>query len=264
MPDSHPLGAVVIGWEHFEPGSHGTPHLQVYFELHDTRVRRSQVAWWFPRGWWEMRYGSPREAADYCVKDGVFRSRGKFSWEREKEAAKSPIRADHVSAATRQYWAELIEQIQAHRTFAEVCTDPNLSGRCARMMQWAHLTWLSRPKALIALDFTTPGFWWQARFELFLRKVSPDDRKVIWVVNPGGCSGKSKFVKWAALARRWLIGLSSDMKSTASLWQGAPVVLFDIPRGGKVDYTVLEALKDGVMIQTKYEVLHLCCVMALF
>ena len=65
VPDLYTLGAVVVGWEHFRPGE-GTPHLQVYFELVDTKkCRIEQVRRWFPRGHWEPRRGTPEEAASY-------------------------------------------------------------------------------------------------------------------------------------------------------------------------------------------------------
>ena len=245
VPDFHELGAVVIGWEHWQPGQ-GTPHLQIYLELKSTRVRLNQLRVWFPKWHWEPRRGAPLEAADYCRKDGTYRQRGRFSYEPDPV-----LRRDEYDR--QQWWRNLIERIQEKDAFFEVCSDPDLCRYIVNKMQWAFKVWESRPRGIPNIDLGASGFRWQKRFTCFLDHVPTDDRKVTYVFDPAGGKGKSKFVKWAAAARGVMVACANDRKNNSSMYWGQKVVLIDVPRDEALDYVTLEKLKDGLLVQTKYE-----------
>lgn len=246
VPDAHDLGAIVIGWEHWRPADAAaglTAHLQVYFELKSTKARLTQLRVWFPRAHWEPRRGTALEAADYCRKDGTYRERGRWSYS---------YTVDRASSA-REWWQQLVQLIQSKATFAAVCTDPDVGRHVFNKVQWAYKVWEARPRPPTALDMAAPGFRWQLRFAVFLDGTPPDDRKITYVLDPIGGTGKSKFVKWAASARGWMVACANDRKNNASMYWGQRTVLVDVPRDERLDYVCLEKLKDGMMVQTKYE-----------
>jgi hypothetical protein len=122
-------------------------------------------------------------------------------------------------------------------------------------MAWARSVFECRPRLPMILNMETPGFWWQKRVLLFLQQTKPDDRTVIWIHEPIGNRGKTKFCAFLCRNFGYLIG-ANDHKSDCSLWDGQAVVLVDLARcAGKVSYASLEMYKNGMCLQTKYEVL---------
>jgi len=102
---------------------------------------------------------------------------------------------------------------------------------------------------------TTPGFKWQARFRHFFNSVPSDDRTVHYVFDATGNKGKSKFARKMCADDNWMYAPVNDQKSCASLWEGQKGVIFDTARSrGEPNYEIIEELKNGVMVQTKYEV----------
>lgn len=68
-----------------ETGSEGTPHLQGYISL-KTRCYLSALKKWLPRAHFEVMKGTPRQASDYCKKDGDFQEDGVLPEEQTKAA----------------------------------------------------------------------------------------------------------------------------------------------------------------------------------
>jgi len=65
----------VIGREH---GESGTPHLQCFFSLKKA-LRRSALSALVPRAFLDRANGTPKQASDYCKKDGLFSEGGDLS-----------------------------------------------------------------------------------------------------------------------------------------------------------------------------------------
>jgi len=87
---------------------------------------------------------------------------------------------------------------------------------------------------------------------------SPDDRKIIFVVDPVGNMGKSWFLKWwiskyPASTQRLSIGKRDDLAFAIECHR--KYFLFDIPRTQSefMQYSVLEQLKDRMIFSSKYE-----------
>lgn len=59
-----------------EKGNNGTPHLQGYVEF-ENKKSLAQLKEACPRAHWEPARGNPKQASDYCKKEGEFTEMGK-------------------------------------------------------------------------------------------------------------------------------------------------------------------------------------------
>lgn len=100
---------------------------------------------------------------------------------------------------------------------------------------------------------------WQAEIEkLYL--TDPDDRKVNWWWESKGNVGKSAFVKYMVVKHNALFcdgGKKSDLVNLVfnANMDDCKCIIWDLPRGtkGKVSYSTIEAVKNGMVCNTKYE-----------
>lgn len=100
---------------------------------------------------------------------------------------------------------------------------------------------------------------WQQSVEALLLK-EPDDRKIYWFWESVGNIGKSAFVKYCVVKHRVLFcdgGKKSDIINLVfnNDMDRSRCVIWDIPRAsrGSVSYSALEAIKNGLVCNTKYE-----------
>ncbi len=100
---------------------------------------------------------------------------------------------------------------------------------------------------------------WQIQIDNCL-SYEPDDRTIYWIWSEKGEMGKSTFCKYLAYTYKAVIcgkGVYSDIMNimyNANLDE-TELVVFDLPRnnGNKVSYSALEAIKNGMICNTKYE-----------
>lgn len=102
---------------------------------------------------------------------------------------------------------------------------------------------------------------WQSYFiEMFAG--SPDPRKIIWVYDPHGNTGKSEFVKFCAFHYGANFLGWSKYSDVANLVNGAErksIFLFDLVRTKPKDvsagdlYSAIESIKSGLINNTKYQ-----------
>jgi len=100
---------------------------------------------------------------------------------------------------------------------------------------------------------------WQKDIEDLIL-TDPDDRKIHWFWDTEGEKGKTQLMKYLVATHKCLpcvggkfgdimnLVFNQDMDETTA-------VLFNIPRGHreKISYSSLEAIKDGMIVNTKYE-----------
>ncbi|CAB9516722.1 unknown protein [Seminavis robusta] len=103
-------------------------------------------------------------------------------------------------------------------------------------------------------------FKWQQDLVSYLNDHDPDPRKILFIVDEKGNGGKSELVrnkKWLFPGKDVFTIPPKDTVSMASLFpdNGTDIVLFDCPRKKQHDlaYDFLENLKDGRIVQTKYQ-----------
>ena len=206
-------------------------------------TRFVQLKEWFPRCHWENSFArNPIDAAQYCKKEGMWKERGFLTPKRQPESPSD--------------WMQIITLIQSMPTWINVIANPSLLPLVSRNMNWARQIWEARPRLPPDLDVYAEGFKWQARFEIFLTRTKPDDRTVVYVANHSGNIGKSQFVKFMCAKHSHMMGVADDFKANCTMWEGQGVVFFDVARAQRLDYGVVEKLKDGVLIQTKYEIIY--------
>ena len=91
----------------------------------------------------------------------------------------------------------------------------------------------------------------------------PDDRKINWIWEPTGCTGKTTFAKWIFLNYDDVIVLSgrgSDMKNGIVMYEKTnhklpKIVIINVPRCNLdfLSYTGIEEIKDMFFFSGKYE-----------
>lgn len=226
-----------------ETGESGTPHLQGYFIL--KRRRRvgqlSQVPG-LTRAHLEVARGTPEQASTYCKKDGDYSEFG------ELPTSSQGKRTDFECL---KEWCKDRDVPPSDLDLAE--NFPSLFGRypkaCRRFAD------LFGPR----FKFMGEGVElrpWQSSLENVLLD-EPIDRKILFVVDPQGNTGKSWFIKyWLTKdgdSQRLSVGKRDDL--AFAIDPKCSVFLFDIPRGQSefIQYSVLEQLKDGIIFSPKYE-----------
>nr|WAE42263.1 MAG: replication associated protein [Cressdnaviricota sp.] len=101
---------------------------------------------------------------------------------------------------------------------------------------------------------------WQVELLLMLNGL-PDNRTVIWVIDPVGGCGKTVFCKHLCSTRRALYtnGKAADCKYAITEWFASgkllDMVLFDFTRSVEnyISYEAIESIKNGIFFSTKYE-----------
>lgn len=84
--------------------------------------------------------------------------------------------------------------------------------------------------------------------------IDPDDRKIIWIWDPEGCTGKSKTTRYICLNYNACM-FQGGKKDIAYAYKGQKICIFMFSRTteGKVSYDAIESLTDGMVFSAKYE-----------
>ena len=88
----------------------------------------------------------------------------------------------------------------------------------------------------------------------------PDDRSIYWYWDEAGNIGKTQFMKYMCVKHKALPCVGGKFGDIMNLvfnqdMDETNTVIFNVPRGHreKVSYSSLEAIKDGMIVNTKYE-----------
>jgi len=100
---------------------------------------------------------------------------------------------------------------------------------------------------------------WQIQMDNCI-SYEPDDRTIYWIYSKNGGMGKSTFCKYLAYTYNAVICGKGNYSDIINIMYNANMdntnlVVFDLPRnnGNKVSYSALEAIKNGLICNTKYE-----------
>jgi hypothetical protein len=261
----------------------GTLHIQGFCEF-PTNMRLSAVcslAASLPaaiRGsHWEVKLSKyVDDQVAYCTADDAQKQAIKNREKRQKgEPEDAPLAGGRVFGTQVHYWGERPVRRQGKRSDLDDLGDfvkANSSGSSSRRMKeiaqrfpGCVIKYHSGIEKLVTLTANVPPpkqlsslRLWQA--ELFRVLDSPaDDRTVWWFHDQEGGTGKSTFVSW--MYDKYpdeVLFLAGGHKDMAYLYHGERIVFFDIPRSSGQQwaehlYSFGEALKNGVLISTKYQ-----------
>jgi len=97
--------------------------------------------------------------------------------------------------------------------------------------------------------------WWQSAVEETLLS-KPDFRTIYWLWDSKGNIGKSSFSKYAAVKLGATVLNNGSFSDLAfAIPENPKIIIFDLPRTieGRVNYTAIESLKNGMIFSGKYE-----------
>lgn len=239
LADSEEVEYLVFG---YETGASGTPHLQGYVcfsSVHRLGAARALVG----GGHLEIKRGTPKQASDYCKKEGLFFESGDL-----------PV-AQGSRMDLEEYKNWVIRYQEEHGDVPgerEVVMEwPNLYGRYrSNIMQM--LQALREPPQFDTNEFRE----WQSSLDTIL-SFTPDDRKILFYVDPVGGQGKSWYQRFKLTSDPDNVQLLSAGKRddiAHAVDEQKSIFFFNVPRGGMefMPYTVLEQIKDRVLFSPKY------------
>lgn len=236
--DSPHVSYAVVGRE---VGENNTPHLQGFIIFDGNKRFNAAKQLIGPRVHLELAKGSAKQASDYCKKDADFDEYGscpgssgnKGQWEQVKDwcDGRTSIPSDY----------ELFEAF------------PSLYGRYKHALRDVCRLRIKVDSRVIG-DTLRP---WQRDLEQLLQQ-QPDDRRITFVVDEAGNSGKSflaryYYKKYPGTAQLMSVGKRDDMAHCID--ENRRVFFIDVPRGSMeyLQYSILEMLKDGFVFSPKYE-----------
>lgn len=221
-----------------EVGDSGTPHLQGFLILQAKKtLNQVRLLPGLGRAHLEGTRGTSLQAATYCKKDGDFDEFGELSTPGQR-----------VDFTEFIQWVK-DQEIKPHmRDVGE--TFPHIYCRYYAAAQRAIQDFSPRP-SLVVGELRD----WQRRLVQMLEQPA-DDRKVIFVVDENGNSGKSWLTRYLYSERddvqRLGVGKRDDL--AYAIDETKSIFMFDVPRGGMefLQYSVLEMVKDRMVFSPKY------------
>lgn len=238
-------------------------HFQCYIELYKKQRRPTKQ---FPKGChFEARQGSDVAAREYCTPDYKYSAMhsgkptpphkiGKTKAELE-ELYGPPVEFGvfkPVTAGQRTDIDEWHESIKSGKTLDEVMLlfpqeTLKHSGGMAAYFNAFHRVNPPPPEITELRE-------WQLDLEKIL--LGPvDDRKIIWVSDPSGNSGKTAFIKYMVCKHKAFATSNGKSADIAHAWKGEKIVLFNFPKSSiaHINYGVVECIKDGLISSPKYD-----------
>lgn len=222
-----------------EIGESGTPHLQGFICFRD-QLRFNRVQALLP-GCHLSVARTVQEAADYCRKDGDFEEFGTI-----------PVNASGKRSDIDDF-KEAVANGEV-KTFRDALL--NHSAIYAKYPRFVHSyleAKLTKDKVLVRHELRN---WQSVLFADLERQV--DDRKIIFVVDEVGNSGKSWFCDYVRELKTNVQILTPGKKADMAYeyYTATEILFMDAPRSKQSDYIqydFLEDIKNGRIFSTKYE-----------
>lgn len=110
-------------------------------------------------------------------------------------------------------------------------------------------------KNSIFINLPTTLYDWQKKIVDLVSKPCTDDRTIHWFWDPEGCKGKTTLCKYL-ISKHNATLIAGATKDIAFLIPDRPtIIIMNITRTTeeRVNYSALEACKDGLIVSTKYE-----------
>lgn len=229
-----------------ETGESGTPHLQGYVIFPAAiRLPTAKNRLGIQRAHFEVTRGTPKQASDYCKKDGDFEEFG------ELPAATQGRRSDLES------FYEWADEFARENGRAPTTPEVAQSQHVACLTRYPGVTRIARLRLFqpLAIDGAVLRDWQSRLLDRLAQET--DDRKLIFVIDEIGNTGKSWFVNYylshhPCSAQFLSVGKRDDIAHAVRTH--VRVFLVDIPRTCMqyLQLPVLEQLKNGLVMSPKY------------
>lgn len=215
-----------------------TPHLQGFVIFHSPLRLNSVKLQVSNRAHLEVARGSSDEAATYCKKDNLF-----------EEFGQVPIAGKTNRYDDFKQW--VLEQPTKPSAYLIATTFPSLFLQNGRIMEFVDLIFPNNP--VVEGEFRPYQQVLVDRLAL-----PPCDRKIIFVVDTVGNTGKTWFTKkyfslFPDSVQQLSVGKRDDIAFAIN--ESKRIFFFDLPRSSSefLQYTVLEQLKNGAVMSNKYQ-----------
>ncbi len=222
-----------------EVSESGTPHLQgyVWFTREKSMSQMKRLFGDVPH--FEKRMGTHGQASEYCKKDGKFWEHG----EGPSPGRRGDLERFRDAVKEGKSDAELLDEFPAmyakYPKFVKTVRDVDAD---------------AKEKKKLKVQFEESKlFDWQKGI---LRKLDEqDDRKVMWVYDLEGNSGKTWLAKYLMIDRTAFLCSGGKKADIALAFNREKYVVFDFPRTMEqyILYDVIEAFKNGFMFSPKYQ-----------
>lgn len=221
----------------YEEGESGTPHLQGYMSLKKTcRLQAAKRDYLVPTAHIEVAKASEHKNRSYCSKDGKTEEFGKIG---------SPGQRSDLEQFKEAVKAGNLNPKHLREEFSEVCA------KYPRFVMEYIRDQIPDPEIPMH-----PLHDWQQKLNQYLIH-EPDDRKVVFVVDPIGNKGKTWFAKYycALHDNAYLMRPGKHADMAYMLPPTLRVLFLDCTRRQVefMPYTFMEEIKDGYVANSKYE-----------
>jgi len=226
-----------VVWQHEKVD---TDHVQGYIELVAPQ-RMSFMSKWLPGAHFEVRRGTAEQARKYCMEEDT---RVEGPWERGSFGGAQGSRGDIREVST------AISSGSSKRDIYEEY--PEVAAKYPRFVE-TMLRYVNEDKVSRILEFT-PREGYQTEILKILQEPA-DPRKIYWVYDAVGNSGKTYFAKYLVDNKSAYYTNGGKSVDLTYAYEGQGIVIFDYVREScdYVGYGVIEQLKNGILMSTKYE-----------
>ncbi len=221
-----------------EVGDNNTPHLQGYVQFVKAVRFKTVKEAINERAHVEKAKGNPKQASDYCKKDGDFYELG-------------TIKAQGRRTDLKDMAADL--EVLTHSEMVEKYADKYIrSKRCLKDCMNDTRTEKALKKMRIELG---DGDLRQWQSDVLKELLGQNERQVIFVVDYTGNQGKTWFAKWLVCNHNAFYSNSTVYNDVMFAYDNQPIVIFDMCRESvdRMNYGTLESMKNGIAFVRKYE-----------
>lgn len=235
---------IIIG-EEIAPTTQ-TPHLQIYIYFQTQKQLTGVIKLFkeYNNAHVEIRHknSTPKQAAEYCKKEGKYHEYGTL-----------PEQGKGINST----WEEIDKQIKEGTTITELHKQyPEIAIKYGKGLK-EHYN-LLKPTITYNIyedlkDKNTVLYDYQHRLLEYV-KETPSERSILWFYDELGNSGKTSLADHLTDNEKFITLSNGKTADIAYTWNGENVI-FDYSRSQQnhINYEVLENLKNGRILSTKYE-----------
>lgn len=194
-----------------------------------------------------LKESTPKAAADYCKKD---KSQSDIY-----ERGELPTKKNTVNKLAQSHGNSIIAQIKQGSTLEQIMENNEKDYlKYHNAINELYRTFKPKQKGYNLLDDYKELRSFQMDI-LEILKHKPDDRKILWIYDAVGNTGKSQLADHICDNMDNFITINNGKTADiAYLWNGENIIV-DLSRttSERVNYEIIEQLKNGRVFSTKYE-----------